>query len=159
MAMSRRLSCTGMGEVSESPADHDDLRRGDGARRLRLGSVAALAAAVAGGADRRFALRELLDDLAVVSPAGGTSLPRMWSEEPASTGDAGFDAFLAGLTEHLALQAGLEPPAWVEHPDRFLATFWFPHARADFDAIALRDSPGPFRRRNVYVHPSSLERV
>ncbi len=127
--------------------------------RLRVGSVAALATLVANGADHRLPLRELLDDVADVARRDATSLDTLWCEEPVATSDPGFDAFLAGLAEHLAIAAGLEPPAWVENPQRFLRTFWFLHARSEFDAIALRDAPDAFRRRNVFVHPSSLERV
>lgn len=126
----------------------------------RAGSIARLATAVAAGADRRFALRELLDDVARITAIDGpATTERIWVDEPPPTGDAGLDAFLAGLAEYLAERAGLDGPAWAEHSRRFLSTFWFPHEHTDFDAIALRDSPGPFRRRNVYVHPSSLERV
>lgn len=147
--------------TAEPPATvHEYLRVAGRTGIAHAESIAGLAAAVAAGADRRFALRELLDDVARITAIDGpAATQRIWVDEPQSTGDAGVDAFLAGLAEHLAERAGLESPAWVEDPRRFLSTFWFPHKRTDFDAIALRDSPGPFRRRNVYVHPSSLERV
>ncbi|MGQ0464099.1 MAG: helix-turn-helix domain-containing protein [Sporichthyaceae bacterium] len=79
--------------------------------------------------------------------------------EPGSTGEPHWDALLAGLAEHLAFHDGWDAPDWVFEPARFLDTPWYfvdlPSARGRADA----SSPTAFRRRNVWIDRSDLERV
>jgi len=60
------------------------------------------------------------------------------------------DAWLAASAEYAAQRAGLPHPPWTT--DRVAPEPWFavgndPRARA----IALRDSPGPFKARNLFT--------
>lgn len=114
---------------------------------------------VRAGEDLPFATREFLDDLYWAAGADGPEAAApLVADEPALLDDRA-DAFVAALAEHFATLYGFTVPGWVEDPERFLHRFWFPHRLRAFDGIALRDAPAAFRRRNIYLHPSSLERV
>jgi len=81
------------------------------------------------------------------------------AERPPSTGDPRFDAFLAGLAEHLSLLERVDIPLWALEPERFLDRFWFVSDVEGFRAITLARAPAAFRRRGVLVHPDALVRV
>lgn len=111
------------------------------------------------GEDPLFVLRELLDALYLWEEVRGESaLAQIIGLSPDKSSDRRFDALLAGLAEHIAVTRSLGRPRWVCAPERFLDTWWFPHARRGFDALALRDAPAAFRRRGIMIHPSMLER-
>lgn len=84
-----------------------------------------------------------------------TQLKRAIHEEPrrltrAFSEGKVADAWLAASAEYAAQRAGLSYPAWTA--GRALPEPWFavgndPRARA----IALRDSPGPFKARNLFT--------
>lgn len=117
-------------------------------------TLARLAAAVAGGEDFRFVLREFLDDV-----NAATDLAPLIEEPPAPSGRPEVDAFLGGLAEHLAAGHDVARPPWCTQPDRFLHRWWFVAENRAYDALVVRDSPAAFRRRGVFVHPSALVRV
>jgi hypothetical protein len=108
------------------------------------------------GEDFFIAVRELLDELALLREDALRA--RALSEEPPPTGDARQDAYLAALAEHVATQSGLAPPSWTAGPSRFLERFWFVSSVEGFRAIAIAQSPAAFRRRGVFIARSSLER-
>ena len=119
-------------------------------------SLAGVARRVAGGEEFLPAVRELLDEVALLQ--NGRQRARALAERPPATGDARHDAFLGALAEHLAATAGLERPAWACEPDRFLDRFWFVSEVEGFRAVAVADAPAAFRRRGVFVSRRALER-
>lgn len=85
--------------------------------------------------------------------------PRLIATPPDPTGHRRLDAYLAGLAEYLANDAGLPVPPWVEDPGRFLETWWI---QADVPAArstALAQSPAAFRRRGIFLSERALARV
>ena len=61
------------------------------------------------------------------------------------------DAWLAASAEHLAIQAGLPVPTWTR--GRVAPEPWFAAEEGDAHArlVALRDSPAPFKARNLFT--------
>lgn len=83
--------------------------------------------------------------------------------EPGPTGDARYDALLAGLAVHLCREAGMEStPAWTRAPGRMLDEIWW-FGRADvvpeMRALVLRDSVPAMRARGVMFSRRNLESV
>lgn len=76
---------------------------------------------------------------------------------PSTTGDARWDAMLAGCVEDLALRMGLEVPAWTR--GHALPTFWFVGSSAALRAYAFARSPMSLQVRGVMVDPADLEAV
>jgi hypothetical protein len=126
----------------------------DGAFRQTLAGVAER---VRAGEELSFAVREFLDEFALLPRYDLRS--RSMSSPPPATGDARADAYLAALAEHLAAGAGLPRPAWSVEPGRFLERFWFPSPTPGFRALALVESPAAFRRRGIFIARGALERV
>jgi transcriptional regulator with XRE-family HTH domain len=146
--------------VERPPADMREFLRTNGAALPPRDTLVACGSRIARGEDASFVVREFLDgDALAERVVGSAAVPPLVADEPAATGDRRVDALLGGLAEHLALRHGFARPAWCVAPTRFLDAWWFPHARRAFDAIAVRDAPAAFRRRGVFLHPSSLERV
>jgi hypothetical protein len=102
------------------------------------------------------AVRELLDELALTYT--DDQRRRAIAEEPATTGDRRFDAYLGALSEHLAIRYELAVPPWTQRPSRFLDRFWFVSPVPGFRAIAVAQSPASFRRRAIFIARGSLER-
>src|SRR5262249_26478569 len=50
---------------------------------------------------------------------------RMITARPPETGDPRWDAFVAGLAEWLAVQAGMPAPGWVRDDNRYLRRGWW----------------------------------
>ena len=80
------------------------------------------------------------------------------AEEPPLTGDPRHDAYVGALGEHFALHAGIDRPAWVTRPERFLDRFWFKSGVRGFRAIAIAQSPAAFRRRGIFIAAGALDR-
>lgn len=132
--------------------------------RVRRGaaSLAALSAAISedlSGNRESDALRLLFgfaDDFRGSSRPGRIALI---AEEPAPTGDARFDAALAGLAEFFASEAGIAAPAWVNGPGRFLEPWWFVTSRSAFDAYTLANTPALFARHGVFIAREVFDRA
>lgn len=84
---------------------------------------------------------------------------RMITAEPPSTGDQRWDAFVAAVAEWLAVQHGLEAPAWVYHYNRYLRRGWWITPMTSLRAWEYAGSPASFKNRGVYVHRESLVNV
>jgi transcriptional regulator with XRE-family HTH domain len=142
------------------PATIREHLRSTGWQRTGPVPTAAHAASrILSGTDGWVAVRELIDTINLLVAVGDLAgVADLLADEPPPTGSPRFDALLAGLVEHVAQAHDLDRPPWTTDPRRFLEEWWFPHRRA-FDALALRDSPAAFRRRGVFLHPSTLERV
>ena len=111
---------------------------------------------VLAGEDLRFAVREFLDELALL-PRGDLR-QRAIAERPPDTRDQRADAYLGALAEHLAAVHGMPRPAWALEPGRFLATFWFPGLLPAFRPMAIAQSPAAFRRRGIFIPVAALVR-
>lgn len=103
------------------------------------------------------AVRELLDEFALLPRR--ELKERALAERPKPTGDDRLDAYLAALGEHLAAKEGLDRPAWMCEPDRFLERFWFVSEVPGLAATAVAQSPAAFRRRGIFIGESTLARV
>jgi transcriptional regulator with XRE-family HTH domain len=79
--------------------------------------------------------------------------------EPARTGQAGFDASLAGLAEFFAAEADIPTPGWVNGPGRFAEPWWFVASRPAFHAYTLANTPAVFARHGVFIAREVFDRV
>lgn len=78
---------------------------------------------------------------------------------PGPAGDERWDALLGGLAEHLAFHDATDAPTWCVEHHRFLDHPWFWVDLPSVRRRALVGAPAAFRRRNVWVDRSDLERV
>ena len=63
------------------------------------------------------------------------------AEDPPPTGDARFDAALAGVAEFFAAEAGIAAPGWVNSPGRFVEPWWFVASRPAFCCLHACQRP------------------
>jgi Predicted transcriptional regulator with C-terminal CBS domains len=92
----------------------------------------------------------------------GSSRPgaiELIGQEPAATGDARFDAALAGVAEFFAIERGIPAPGWVDQPDRFVEPLWFVSSRPEFDAYTLANTPAAFARHGVLIAREVFDRA
>lgn len=92
----------------------------------------------------------------------GSSRPgriALLAREPPPTGDARFDAALAGVAELFASQAGIGAPAWVNGPGRFAEPWWFVASRPAFHAYTLAHTPALLARHGVFMAREVFDRV
>jgi transcriptional regulator with XRE-family HTH domain len=101
-------------------------------------------------------LREFLDEFYTESDAIKKNL--MLVPEPPLNENRRENAYLAAVAEHLAMRNNLSIPAWVNGPDRFLRTPFFPAGLDSLKAICLLESPSAFRRRMIFVDADPLSR-
>jgi hypothetical protein len=80
----------------------------------------------------------------------------MIQQEPPTTGDQRFDAFVAALVEYLCARDLASPPEWVDAPSRFLDTWWFMSGIRALHANAMVHSPISFKRHGVFIVEGSL---
>ena len=107
----------------------------------------------------RDALRLLfgfVDDFRGSSRPGRIALLR---DEPHPTGDARFDAALAGVAEFFAAEAAIPAPAWVNGPARFVEPWWFVASRPAFHAYTLANTPAVLARHGVFMAREVFDRV
>jgi len=107
----------------------------------------------------RDALRLLFgfaDDFRGSSRPGRIALLR---DEPPPTGDARFDAALAGAAELFASEGEISAPAWVDEPGRFVEPWWFVASRPAFHAYVLANTPAVFARHGVFIAREVFDRV
>ncbi len=132
--------------------------------RVRRGAASleqlapAVAQELAKGRERD-ALRLLFgfaDDFRGSSRAGRIALLR---EEPPTTGDARFDAALAGVAEFFAREGAITAPRWVDKPNRFIEPWWFASSRPAFDAYTLAHTPAVFARHGVFIAREVFDRA
>ncbi len=143
-------------------SDHDiDIKARPRTRR-GAASLEQLAPAIAEdlGRDReRDALRLLFgfaDDFRGSPRPGKVALLH---EEPPLTGDARFDAALAGTAEFFAREGAVPTPKWVEGPNRFVEPWWFVASRPTFEAYTLAHTPAVFARHGVFIAREVFDRA
>lgn len=83
----------------------------------------------------------------------------MVADEPASTGDARWDALLGATAEHVCYHHRVGVPRWSMSPERFLESWWFVSPYRSVHASALVATPAAFANRGVFVHADSLTSV
>jgi transcriptional regulator with XRE-family HTH domain len=96
------------------------------------------------------------DDFRGSSRPGRIAL--LW-DEPPLTGDARFDAALAGVAEFFAAEGAISPPVWVDGPDRFVEPWWFVASRPAFHAYTLANTPAVFARHGVFIAREVFDRA
>ena len=108
-------------------------------------------------ADRRWLL--LLEFLEEYRHEAVTRHRSLVDAEPTTTGDAHWDALLAGITEWLAALDDFPAPAWVGTPERTLTEPWSPHRLASLRRLAADNAPPEIRRHGVLIDPYDLARA
>jgi hypothetical protein len=78
--------------------------------------------------------------------------------EPFESVHERWDALLASTADCLCREAGLTPPRWLEEVPPCKDP-WFVSGLENLKAIALVESPLPFRRRKIFVMENFLSRV
>lgn len=78
--------------------------------------------------------------------------------EPFELGDERFDALLASTAEQLCVELKIEKPEWILRVPA-VRNPWFVSGVESLKAIALVESPLPFRLRKVFVMENFLSRV
>ncbi|MEQ1931393.1 MAG: hypothetical protein ABL957_12820 [Parvularculaceae bacterium] len=121
-------------------------------RPTTIAEVASRAAAGGGVFDR--AVREFVD---FWQSASTDERRKALAREPAKL-DGVKDAYLAALTEHLALSARIDVPEWSEKDARFLKEPFFAGGIESLKAILLVESPLAFRRRLIFISADALSR-
>jgi transcriptional regulator with XRE-family HTH domain len=107
----------------------------------------------------RDALRLLFgfaDDFRGSSRPGRIALLR---DEPCGTGDARFDAALAGVAELFASEGAVPAPAWVDGAERFVEPWWFVASRPAFHAYTLANTPALLARHGVFMAREVFDRA
>lgn len=155
-------------QIRVTPAQKAALRRaarqaGQGvsayvlARVLPSGRVrlAELVEALGDEDDRRYALAEINDLLAGMTPA---ELEEAIAVRPPGASSPLLDNYLAAMIEQAAAQKGIAAPSWL----REIPPLEEPYFAAPLPGLRLhllRASPVPFRRRNLFVDAGVGERV
>ncbi len=122
------------------------------ARPKTIAEIAARTIAAADAFDR--AVREFLDSWQTMTQAEREAA---LGGEPQKLGHL-QDAYLAALTEHLALSARMPVPAWPEQPGRFLHEPFFAGGLESLKSTLLVESPLAFRRRLIFISADALSR-
>ncbi len=92
----------------------------------------------------------------------GSSRPgkiALLADEPILTGDARFDAALAGIAELFAAEGAISAPGWVNGADRFVEPWWFVSSRPAFHAYTLAHTPALLARHGVFMAREVFDRV
>lgn len=117
-----------------------------------LARVALLTLTSVETAEARFSLymKEFVDDLSRPGNQHPQIILRMIKDEPAELPSATLNAFLAGVAEFIAQRHDLDVPQWALSESRFLPRPIFWGIRPQTRAHMLAQTPGPFRRRNLF---------
>ena len=123
----------------------------------RAKSVAEIGQRVLEGGEAGYEIKDFLHEF---KEAG--SVASLEQRPPTLTGKvvngAMLDAFLQALAVHLSPRIDSDPPEWtrdiVRSPDP-----WFASPGMAIRNYLLISSPAPFRTRNLFVDPDSLEVV
>jgi transcriptional regulator with XRE-family HTH domain len=92
----------------------------------------------------------------------GSSRPgriALLNDRPPPTGDARFDAALAGAAEFFSREGVLVPPSWVDDADRFIEPWWFATSKPGLEAYTLAHTPAVFARHGVFIAREVFDRA
>lgn len=84
----------------------------------------------------------------------GADFEAATSVPPSSTGDARWDALIAGVTEDIAFRLGEPVPAWTAVDP--LDEWWFVTPVAKLEPTSFVESPPALARRGVFIRRASL---
>jgi hypothetical protein len=112
-----------------------------------------------GGPAESQSSRRDADEVAMRPLMGWTGRHRMIAARPPEPGDPRWDAFLAGLAEWLAVQAGMPAPGRVRNDNRYLRHGWWVTPMKSMRVWEYAGSPMSFQSRGVYLHRESLTNV
>jgi len=108
----------------------------------------------------RFGVLQLLDDYESAHAREGVdAAAQLMSEAPGPTGHSGLDAAFAGLACWLADRDGWRAPVWALAEERVARPWWFVSSSDYGRAWAMRESPGQFRIRGVFITGTALQRA
>lgn len=110
--------------------------------------------------DEILRLRLILHDFGLVwvSTAQGARLALV-EDEPAPI-DPQWDAFLAAYVEYLCQLDGIDPPAWVTAPVRFLRQCWYPGGCLPHDRVrTIVTTPVAFEMHGIWFPKEELKVV
>jgi transcriptional regulator with XRE-family HTH domain len=100
---------------------------------------------------------QLADDLAAEHGAVRVALT---VAPPPPTGDARFDALVAGIVEYRLNEEALPHPEWLDQDGGApLEAPWSPDGYVPATPEALAVAPGPFRRRGIVLSDADLVSV
>jgi hypothetical protein len=91
--------------------------------------------------------------------SSGPGQVTLLADEPPPTGDARFDAALAGVAEFFADESAIPAPRWVDGPRRFVEPWWFVASRPAFHAYTLANTPAVFARHGVFMAREVFDRA
>ena len=100
------------------------------------------------------AIRQFLMDAKRVD-----DLTALVDADPGSTGDARWDALIAGVVENLMFRRSMKVPRWTVQPGRFLTEWWFVTDFPRLHPTAFVETPAAIANRGVFIRRSSLENV
>ena len=124
----------------------------------RLSRVAQYCDVIEDGPDDESRYRMLVHDLPrQFRQLGPAARVAALEEAPRLTGTR-WDALLAAMAEHVAEAHGLEKPAWVDEPGRFLDPPWAVLAAPQGEEEDRRGLPGCFRRHGALPDAADLDR-
>jgi transcriptional regulator with XRE-family HTH domain len=96
------------------------------------------------------------DDFRGSSRPGKISLIQ---NEPSATGDARFDAALAGAAEFFAQEGAIPAPSWTEGSNRFVGPCWVVASRPAFEAYTRAHTHPAFARHGVFIAEEVFDRA
>jgi hypothetical protein len=96
-------------------------------------------------------LMDFVDDFRYYKDSSAIAAPFQLTNER-------WDALLASTAEYLCEEIGIEAPEWIRRVPA-CKTPWFVSGMENLKAIALVESPLPFRRRKIFVLENFLNRV
>jgi hypothetical protein len=79
-------------------------------------------------------------------------------EHPPQSQDVRLNALMAATVDYLCNEAHMKAPAWVDEVPPCPEP-WFVSGMESLKAIALTESPAPFRARKIFVLENFLSRV
>lgn len=84
--------------------------------------------------------------------------PQLLLLSPPKGLDGQLKALLASIVVQLCEENSMDPPSWSKKMC-FLSKPWFVSGMQSLKAMAIKESPLPFRRNNIFVHENFLARV
>ncbi|MEO1062430.1 MAG: hypothetical protein AAFZ07_13520 [Actinomycetota bacterium] len=81
------------------------------------------------------------------------------ADPPDPTGDARWDALIAGVAEDIAWRHQLDVPPWVRDPWRTLDTWWFVTRFESMHPTAFVNTPPTISAHGVFIGRDSLVNV